>query len=1122
MQKSSLSGRYGLRKILLVMKLMCLMLFFALHVSAANYGQSVINLRAQETTLLNLFKQIEKQTSYSFFYSSNQLQLSKPVYITAVNAPLDAVLAKVFEGSEMTWKVIDNYKVVITPARETKEAVVKAVTGTVLDTKGEPLTNVSVTIKGAKVGTVTNASGQFSIEANAGDILVFSIVGYIEQEVVVGAEDNLSVILNATDAKLEEVVVIGYGTVKKRDLTGAVSSVKADDIVRSPAHNAMEALQGQVPGLDITRNSGKATSGLNMNIRGKRSLSKAQDEYGNLIANNPLIIIDGIQGGNISDIPPQEIESIDVMKDASSTAIYGSQGANGVIIVTTKRGKSGRTKISYNGYVGLNGWAQYPKMRMGEDYIQLRREAAKTSGQWKGTADDQTLFTPEEWAAIQSNQWTNWVDEVLGTGVVQNHQVTVSGGNEKTSGLLSAGYYREKGSLKDDLLNKFNVRTNVDHNFSNIFRAGAAMNVTHYAGYERAENVLWRAATNVPLGLSYDENGQVILWPVGKGGRVNPLADEATEYTAKHQRLTTNILTNGYAELRPVKGLSLRSNLGTNFSFRRNSDFEDATSIDRAQDGRIDALASIATNDRTFITWDNILNYTTSFKEHSFAFTGLTSWTQSKFRSSYSEGAGQLIPSQLWHNLSANNKASYVIRSGYVQSQTFSYAARLNYNYLGKYLVTLSNRWDGASRLAEGHKWAAFPSAAFAWRVIDENWFKDTKSLNELKLRISWGMTGNSGISEYGTQSYLNSFSNSAFQDRGYTYYVYNPFLGNVDLGWERSAATNIGIDFGFFKNRLFGSIDLYNTKTTDILLPRTLPTSLGSGNNTPFQIYQNIGATNNKGIELNLNSVNVKRENFNWQTGLTFALNKEKITDLIDGRDIIGAVSRETQSLLIGRPLTSFYSFERLGIWQLNEADEAAKYFKDAAKTQPFKPGDIKLADLNGDFIIDETNDMKYIGTTSPKWTAGLNNTFRFRNIDFTVYVISRWGHSMSYDFTGAYDPQGKGNQPAYLDYWTPENPSNDFPRPDRTDFYNYRGYQALGIVDASYIKLKTVSLGYSFPGRLTGKWGMSDLRVYASANNLYTIAKSHFVKDYDPERGGSAKSPLQRQFVLGLNVSF
>jgi len=572
MQKSTLSGRYSLRKNLLVMKLIGAMLLLAVHVSATNYGQSVINIKPQETTLLNLFKQIEKQSSYSFYYSSNQLQLNKSVYVSAVKATINDVLSKVFEGQNVKWNLIDNYRVIISSQGVTDElSVIKQIKGIVSDGNGAPLANVSVMIKGAKVDTVTNADGVFSINANIGDVLVFSRVGYTDQEVVVGEQDNLTITLVATDSKLDEVVVIGYGTQKRRDLTGSVSSVKADDIVRSPAHNAMEALQGQVPGLDIVRNSGSATSGVSMNIRGKRSLSTAKDEYGNLVANNPLVIIDGIQGGNISDIPPQEIESIDVMKDASSTAIYGSQGANGVIIVTTKKGKAGKSKISYNGYAGLNGWAQYPKMRMGDDYIQLRREAAKTKGQWNSSADDQTLFTTEEWAAIQNNEWVDWVKEVNHTGQVQNHQITVSGGTTKTLGLLSAGYYKEKGSLKDDVLDKYNVRTSVDHNFTNIFKTGVSLNLTHYNGYVRADNVLWRAATNDPLGRVYDENGKVVLWPVGTTGKVSPLADEASEFTAKHQRLTTNIWANGYAELKPLKGLSVRSNFGTNFNFRRNS-----------------------------------------------------------------------------------------------------------------------------------------------------------------------------------------------------------------------------------------------------------------------------------------------------------------------------------------------------------------------------------------------------------------------------------------------------------------------------------------------------------------------------------------------------------------------
>lgn len=998
------------------------------------------------------------------------------------------------------------------------------ISGRVLDSVNRmPLAGVSVTLKGSNTQVVTNEKGMFSLSAgSAKDVtLLFSYIGYNEQEAPAKAGIPVEVLLSETVGALDEVVVIGYGAVKKRDLTGAVASVKAENIVRSPAHNAMESLQGQVPGLDIVRNSGKATSGLTMNIRGRRSLSSATDELGNAIANNPLFIIDGVQGGNIADIPPQEIESIDVMKDASSTAIYGSQGANGVIIVTTKRAKAGRTQINVNGYTGLNGWAQYPKMRTGEDYLQLRREAAKTAGQWSSPDDDQTLFTAEEWTALSNNQWVDWIDEVLQLGVVQNYQLSASGGTEKTTGLLSAGYYQEKGAFKDDEMDKYNLRGNVEHHVGQHLKIGATTQLTHYAAYERADNVLWRAATNEPLGRPYDDDGRVVLWPLGRAGKVSPLADEAGDYVAKHQRLTTNVLVNGYLEFKPIEKLSFRSNFGANLNYRRNSDFESESSIDRAGNYN-QSIAYVLAADKNFITWDNFVNYTEDFGPHTLGITALTSWTQAKFRSSYSEGAGQLIPEQLWHNLSANAKDSYVIQSTYVQSQTFSYALRANYSFLGKYLLTVSNRWDGASRLAQGNKWAAFPSAALAWRLRDEAWFANAKNLDELKLRLSWGVTGNSGISEYGTQSWLTPLSNAAFQDRGFTYYVYNTFLGNENLTWEKSASWNLGLDFGFFNGRLAGSVDLYDTKTTDVLLPRTLPTSLGSGNNTPFQIYENIGATNNKGIELNVNTVNIKKQHFSWQTNLTFAANRERIVDLIDGRDIIGATTRETQSLLIGRPLNSFYTFKRLGVWQLDEAAEAATYFKDAAKTQPFQPGDIKLADLNGDHVIDETNDVQYIGSTAPKWTIGLNNSWQYKNFDLNVYIIGRWGQLMPYDLTASYDPSGKGNHPAYLDYWTPENPTNDFPRPDLTNFYNYIGYQAFNYIDGSYLKLKTVTFGYRIPSDLFRNWKVSNFRLYLSANNLFTVARSHLVKNYDPERGGAATAPLQRQFVFGMNIGF
>lgn len=1011
----------------------------------------------------------------------------------------------------------------VAKARMAPEAVVvlhagergqEEVDGRVLDDQMQPIAGATVSLVDAVLSTATAEDGTFELRLSPeAKQIKISAVGYKDYFIAVTSGSIGDIVLQKDDQALDEVVVIGYGTVKKRDLTGSVTSLKSEDIVRSPASNALESIQGQVPGLDITRKSGSATSGVDMTIRGKRSLSTAEG------ANTPLVIIDGMQGGNISDIAPQDIASMEILKDASSTAIYGSQGANGVIIVTTKRGQEGKPKVNYNAYIGANGWAQYPEMRIGDDYIALRRAAARADGQWSSPEDDQTLFSVGEWQAVQKGQWTNWREEVMHTGMVQNHQLSVSGGNSNTQGMLSGGYYKELGTFKNDALDKFNLRLNVDQNIGSKVKIGTSSQVTHYDGNNRADNVLWRSATNVPLGLPYNEAGEVNLWPLGREGKVNPLADEATATTAQHRIANTNIIANGFLEVKPLQGLSFRSNAGVNLSYHKTKDFASANSIDRAGEFP-SSLASIQGEDRSFINWDNILNYAADFNDHSLNFTALTSWTSSKLSTSYMEGTGQFVEQQLWHNIGANQKDSYVIRSGYIQSQTLSYALRANYSYQGRYLLTVSNRWDGASRLSQDNKWAAFPSIAAGWRISDEEWF-NWKPVSDLKLRASYGQTGNSGINEYGTKSGLTSYTNAAFQDQGFVYYVYNTLLGNENLGWERSESWNIGLDAQLLDGRINLAADFYDTQTSDILLPRTLPTSMGSGDGTPFQIYQNIGSSSNSGLEITLNTKNIDRE-FKWSTDFTFGTNKEKIVNLIDGRDIIGATTRETESLLIGRPLQSFYTFKRLGIWQENEAEEAARYFKDAQKTQSFKPGDIKLADLNGDNIIDDVNDVTYIGSTSPKWTLGFNNTFSYKNFDLNIYTIARWGQMMQYDLTASYDPQGKGNQPAYLDYWTPENPTNDFPRAGLTDFYNYLGYQSYNFVDGSYIKLKTVTLGYRIPKKVLERIKLEGVRFYLTGNNLFSWANSDLVQNYDAERGGDARSPLLRQFVLGLNLDF
>lgn len=1120
MKKKSLTGfpDWGNVKTLWrVMKLtMLISLCFVITAAGNTYSQATkLNLKLSGSTVKAVLNQIEMKSDYIFLYNSNELDENRKLSINMEDATIEQVLNEVLKSQNLKYSILDRQIII----RSNEQSVLRnqnaqnqTVKGKVTGASGEAIPGATVVVQGTTNGTITDADGSFTLtNVKQGDVLIVSFVGMQNQEIAYTGQSALNVQLLEDTVGIEEVVAIGYGTVKKRDLTGSVASVKSDDITRVPTFNPMEALQGQVTGVDVVRQSGKAGADVDIRIRGNRSINGS---------NSPLIIIDGMQGGSYTDIAPEDIESIEVLKDASSTAIYGSQGANGVIIITTKKGKAGETKISYNGFYGVNGWAQYPEMLTGEDFLNVRREAYRANGSWSSTADDVAIFSSTEWEAIQNGYYTDWVDEVMHNGIQQSHQITATMGNEKATSYLSAGYYNEKGSFADDEMKRYSVRMNADYKMYDFLTLGATTQITHYATDIRADNVLWRAATNSPLGRAYDDDGNVILFPLGTSFRVSPLADEAGDYIASYNKLNTNVIANGYLELRPVAGLSFRSNIGTNLKFLRNGEYAGANSIDRA--GQYSTSTSLMeSSTERYYSWDNILSYTKDLGDHSFGLTALTSWTKSMYDEVYAYGEGQLVSNQLFYDLGANNKDTYDIASDYIGSQTLSFAGRINYSYAGKYLLTVSSRWDGASRLSE--QWAMFPSVAGAWRISEEAFMANTKNwLSNAKLRISWGTTGNSGIDEYGTQSGVSPYTNAAFQEQGFIYYNFNTIIGNKKLGWEISKSIDYGIDLGILDNRISFVFDYYDTKTDDILMLRSLPTSMGSGNNTPFQTYQNIGSSRNKGIELAINTINFNKKDFKWSTAFTYSRNKEKITSLIDGENIYDGQRKEHNSLILGAPIKSYYTFDRQGIWMESEAVEAATYFKDAGKTQLFQPGDIKLRDINGDNVIDGVNDVTYIGSKTPKWVAGLNNSFYYKGFDFSFYLTARWGQLLESDFTGAFDPKGETNFPDYFKYWTPEATEADFPRPNNGEFFNYVGYQSYWFADGSYVKLKNVTLGYTLPDRWMKPANISNLRLYVTGANLLTFNKNPLVKHYDPERGGSAKDPLTRQFVFGVNVNF
>lgn len=1104
-------GRFILR----AMKLTAILILLGItQIHAAAYSQKSFNLNESNTTVKAMLKQIEKTSDYTVFYRNDQIKLNQKISVIAENAPIENVMQQILKDQPLTFELVDQM-IVIKPEGVANQLPDYTITGTVTDDRGETLPGASIKIKGSSTGVTSDVNGKFSLRVpgNVSVTLVVTYLGFRTQEVAVQPnQTSINIRLAPDAAALEEVIVIGYGTVKKRDLTGSVASVKAEDIVRVPTHNAAEAIQGRIPGADITRSSGVPGASTNITIRGNKSIT-SRDQLAS--RNGPLYIIDGFQGGDISTLNPNDIESIDVLKDASSTAIYGAQGANGVVIVTTKKGTAGKTKINYNAYYGVNNY-RFPELRTGEDYVQLRREAGKTTGIWSSPANDDKVFTETgEFVAVQNGQWIDWHDLLKRDGTQQSHSITVNGGGEKTRIVGSLGYFGETGMLRNSDFNRYNGRFNIDQIINSWAKAGAQTQIT-YSKQNLRNDPLSQAMTVNPLGTAYDENGQVDLYPLlatgQRGGNISPLADEANDFVARNNTLATNIIANGYIELTPIKGLSFRSNFGTNFLFNKNGIFNDKESLQRYTTGI--SQASVRNRFNRFINWDNILTYNKVIDDHSVTLTGITSYLQSDGDMTFAQGINQVLSSQLFYNLgsTSSDAGARTINTEYIGWTNMAYAGRLNYSYKGKYLFTASGRFDGSSRLSVGKKWDFFPSAALGWNVSDEEFFSPLKStVSNLKLRASYGVSGNYNIEPYGTQSLLLPFSRIGFGDVAAPGYIFEGTVANEALGWEKSASTNLGLDLALFNNRVSATVDWYNTITSDILLPRDLPLSSGV-----TRIYENIGETQNKGIELSINSTNIESKNFRWSSTLTFSRNKEEITKLINGTDIIAASGTEENSLLLGHPIGSFYTYKKLGIWQTSEEAEAATY---KAGNTAFKPGDIKLADLNGDKILD-AKDYTFVGSTVPKWVGGFQNTLSYKAFDLNVFLVARIGQTIDAEFLGRYNPSGTGNSPALIDYWTPENPSNDFPRPRwGASLNSYAGYQTLTYIDGSYVKLRNVTLGYTLPKNLTNKISAGNIRLYATGSNLLTITKSDLIKDYDPERGGAESSPLSRQFVIGVN---
>ena len=966
------------------------------------------------------------------------------------------------------------------------QASAQTVTGEVIDAQSqETLPGVNILVKGTSIGTSSDADGEFSLKVpSLSDTLVFTFIGYQRLEVPLQGQSSLDVSLTPETIAGDEVVVIGYGAVQKSDLTGSVSSISAEEVTEIPTTNVAEALQGKVSGMDITRGSGEAGSGVNITVRGNRSLTAS---------NSPLVIVDGIQyGGGLEDINPADIESIEVLKDASSTAIYGSRGANGVILISTKKAEAQGTQVSIESYAGVSKTMDYPDFNTGPEYVEQKREANRVSGDWSGPEDDSNIFTSSELENIENNVWTNFRDLLFQTGIQQSHQINVSRGTENNSMYLSVNYFDEKGILEMDHLQRYTARLNVDQQIGEALTIGMNSQITYYDQDRR------RDPTNIankinPLTRAYDDNGDLIVRP-HNGRDISPLAD--TQPNAyENNTLTTKIFPTLYAELNFAENLSLRTNISATLSNSRQGVYRDSETIDR--NGTAPEAVYNSSNSRN-ITFENILNYEGDWDQHSLSLTGVTSYQFNKNDLGSALGQNQLLASQLYYGL-LNATEGIAVESGYEESSLMSYAGRANYSFKDRYLLTLTGRFDGSSKLTEENQWAFFPSAAAAWRISEEDFIGDDSIVSNLKLRASYGVSGNDAISPYSTQSALRRIPFSYGEDSapGFTF---SPTLGNPNLEWEISKTANLGLDVGILNDRVTATIDVYDTRTSNLLLDRFLPLSSGVSS-----VTQNVGKTRNRGIEFALETTNILKDDFSWTSNLTFFSNKEEIVELVSDGDDIG------NGWFIGEPTSVFYDYEKIGIWQQDEADIAASFGQE--------PGEIKVRDQNGDGEITASDDRVILGSPRPKWSGGIENSINYKGFDLSIYVYARIGQMMDYEYYDNYKPGGVENG-ANVDYWTPDNPTNAFPRPNAAlSQDNYQYYSTLSYESGSFVKIRNATLGYTLPPSLMESIPVRNIRLYVTGKNLYTFAK---VDNYDPERGGALSFPMTRLFVTGINIDF
>jgi TonB-linked SusC/RagA family outer membrane protein len=977
-------------------------------------------------------------------------------------------------------------------------AQTRQVSGVVSDNLGEALPGVSITVKGTTKGVVTSVDGKYDLQvSSANDVLVFSYIGYEPQDLKVGNQSVMNVTLSESAASLEEVVVVGYGTQRKSQLTGAISTVKAADIKDLPIANAQQALQGRVAGVDVMQAGSKPGSEPRVVIRGRRSPNASSD---------PLYVLDGIPlSGGIGDINPNDIQSMEVLKDASATAIYGARGANGVVLITSRRGskKDGKPTIFYDGYYGVTQTLNTMNFMDGPQFAATKREAYRvrnSNGTLGGFQPDNIVFTDVELDGIAKGRSFDYIDALLRTGNIQNHSFGIAGGDEKTKYYMSLNYFKDNGIVYNQDYNRNVLRVNLDHQLTKNISMGMSTFINYSIRNGEGFNPLGGAMAENPLGVPFNDDGSLNFLPTEDGLRSNPMS-EIVDGAYIDRRKTNRMFSGLYAEAKIIEGLTYRFNFGPDLTANKRDVFQGTFTNAR----RLAPPRASTDNINSFnYTIENILNYTKSIGKHNFNLTGVQSFQRNNFESNGI--TVQDIPSETQQFYNFGNAAIIEgVRSDLIQRSILSYMGRVNYGFNDKYLLTATLRADGASQFGDNTKWGYFPSVAVAWNLSSEDFMQSISSIDLAKLRVSYGSTGNQAIQPYQTRGLL---SRSVYNFGDNAVFGYGPnTIGNPNLQWETSRTLNLGLDFSMFRGRFTGSIEYYDVTTSDLLLRRNLPPSIGF-----TEVTTNVGATRNNGIEGTFSTVNIdNRRGFKWSTDFQFFINKEQFVELPNGDDV-------GNNWYIGQPLSVIFDYKKIGIWQANEFEEARSFGSEV--------GEIKIQDTDGDGRFTAA-DRVVQGSGVPKFSGGVTNRFKLGDFDMSFFVYARLGQTIRSNFhTSNNSLFGRYNN-IVTDYWTPENPTNVSPRPNQNQERPIWS-SSMNIFDGSFVKVRNINLGYRFTPEMAKKLGMESLRLYSSIQQPFIF--SSFISEYngiDPETDidaslGGNVSPAAWTATIGVNLTF